>query len=67
MEWIKITDELPHECTAVLLASEGQVSEMYFHNGAFDFPRGDVIPDSYDLEFLKRATHWMPLPEPPKE
>lgn len=54
MEWIKVEDMLPEENKVVLVASS---------------TRQDVEIDYFfKARWMRREfTHWMPLPEPPKE
>lgn len=59
-----ISDRLPHsefgESDEVLTISEmGVMRVLYFDGGCWCYPTGEV--------FRYRITHWMPLPEPPKE
>ena len=51
-EWISVYDRLPDKTGCYLVVLHGIVSVCYFCKGSF---QSDVI------------THWMPLPEPPKE
>jgi len=61
--WISVEDELPNKPGLYLVAtSEHGV-------GLITWSMGDVTPrwlDS-DREQFSGVTHWMPLPEPPKE
>jgi hypothetical protein len=57
-EWISVKDRLPEDASTVLaIDSDGTISSAYYvgrwHSG------GDLDEDA--------VTHWMPLPEPPKE
>lgn len=52
MKWIKVTDRLPEEGQAVLCYPEYLPAEY----------------SSYWLQWSEfYVTHWMPLPEPPKD
>ena len=64
MEWISVEDELPKNSRFVL-ATDGHHSWLYY---AFVFETGEVqwFNAAADSE-KKGITHWMPLPEPPKE
>ena len=58
-KWIPVTDKLPQKCRFYLVTDFGEVEEAYYDSDGFWFsPHGDK---------LKSVTHWMPLPEPPKE
>ena len=67
MEWIKVEDRLPEEGSCVFcypsLESHlfGVVDECGIYNKftSFDY-RSEIWSED-------RVTHWMPLPEPPKE
>ncbi|EHV5556827.1 DUF551 domain-containing protein [Vibrio parahaemolyticus] len=62
--WVSVNEALPSDKTSVIChCNEGHVSEMYYHNGGFDFPRDDIYPDDYDLVFLSNITHWMYTPK----
>lgn len=59
MRWIPVTEWLPETYTWVLVSAEN-------HKVAFDaFYDGDKWKDAVLNELI--VTHWMPLPEPPKE
>lgn len=60
MKWISVKDRLPEAWTWVLICLSAEISIAYY------------IPDGFwKIEYnentlpAKRATHWMPLPEPP--
>ena len=60
-EWISVNDRLPKEGEFVLCACRANIYEVlrFYGNGWGHDPMHD-----YMLGFV---THWMPLPEPPKE
>lgn len=60
MDWISVRDRLPEqeEYVAVYDAADGCVSVAYTFEGWWRTD-GDADPE--------QVTHWMPLPEPPKE
>lgn len=64
-EWINIKDELPWEEEECLVAHIGPDA---FHGYCFDlaiFHSG--VFHSWELfKEIKDVTHWMPLPDPPK-
>ena len=59
--WIPVTERLPEELKPVLtLNEEGYFSEC----GRWTGRRWET---TWEFEDLTGVTHWMPLPEPPKE
>lgn len=55
-EWISVDDRLPDLFESVLVFRDGKITiDHHEENGWF----------AYDLNG-KRATHWMPIPQPPK-
>jgi hypothetical protein len=66
MEWIKVTDRLPEQDEYVLVLVE--MNELYskYMVGWYDYGYGFKFNElGKDINGIK-ATHWMPLPEPPK-
>ena len=58
MEWIDVNDKLPENFSSILVVGESIRSTALFQDGIF---YSDLnLPKSKDI------THWMPLPEPPK-
>lgn len=59
MEWISVEDRLPAIYDSVIIHRETGVVEQgcLAPDGKWNYPMGGYGP---------RATHWMPLPEPPK-
>lgn len=62
MEWIKVTDRLPEQNRVLVFRSFGIQYTAWFNNGDFYDTLGDILTGK-SIEI----THWMPLPEPPKE
>lgn len=66
MNWIKCSDRLPGNEYSVLIWHESQITfGAYSHDEgwiSYDVEDGEI---KYELE--EPPTHWMPLPEPPKE
>ena len=59
-QWIPVTGRLPDDGQWVLVWGHGQhIPTMMFRES------GAWIDDQF--EFHTTVTHWMPLPEPPKE
>lgn len=68
MEWIKVTDRLPENEDWVLVVSHirGEpLVEMGCYVNCVEYQGWEAI-DSF-LDRPCNVTHWMPLPEPPKE
>lgn len=71
-QWISIEERLPIECGPVLCyardtSGEGNVRILgTLRNGEFWFLQVDGTQFSFPNLCLE-VTHWMPLPEPPKE
>ena len=63
-DWIRVTERLPEPMEWVLCACRGSIIEvMRYHT-----KRGGWDPMSEDRLYIKSfVTHWMPLPELPKE
>lgn len=59
-EWISVKDRLPTVGDEVLACFKGQFSWVMFT--AVSTHHHGLVADGY-----ASATHWMPLPEPPKE
>lgn len=62
MEWIKCSDRLPKAYEVVLVLTKNNRHYEAHHHG-------EKISEWEDTECrpLLNVTHWMPLPEPPKE
>ena len=56
MSWISVKDRLPDKSVDVLLWDKMFSRADYIKGGKHD-------PRDWDADY----THWMPLPEPPKE
>ena len=67
MKWISVEDRLPEEIGPCLIS--------YSVTGADNFPMGTIGWSFFNSAkkfavqngYAKDVTHWMPLPEPPKE
>jgi hypothetical protein len=62
-EWISVKDRLPKNICPVLVALEGISTAFngWYHDGKWWTAGADTRP------FIQKVTHWMPLPQPPKE
>ena len=62
MNWISVKDRMPEAQGEVLMVFMGMVCIGWYHgDGRFETGSGFVFFAG------KAVTHWMPLPEPPKE
>ena len=62
-KWISVKDRLPEDICPVLVALEGL--NIAFHGWYQDEKWWKVGAGS--RPFAQKVTHWMPLPEPPKD
>ena len=68
VEWIPVTERLPeHSCgesnSVLTVSSLGAMRVLYFDGGNWCYPTGEALTTAGKFPI----THWMPLPEPPKE
>lgn len=61
-KWISVDERLPDEPGEVLACVYGRICIAWYSNRYFETPSGMVF---YACE--NAVTHWMPLPEPPKD
>ena len=74
-EWISVNDRLPETDNDYLVLTESKdIFKAYFNEYSKEFGSYSDIYDTdtlgyVDSEWLKyeEITHWMPLPQPPKE
>lgn len=68
-KWISVKDRLPRDNVSVLIVSDIFLSKIRI--GSIKYRSSDyfweVIDFDYEVLINKEVTHWMPLPEPPKE
>ena len=75
-EWISVTDKLPEEVygkqrkriTVLVCTESGKVSTAS-RQRAFHFDKTKLEwqeLDTFEWNYRKRVTHWMPLPNPPE-
>ena len=57
--WISVEERVPENDCNCIVFSDGYVKESHFYFGKFYDPIEDYM--------RYKATHWMPLPKPPKE
>jgi hypothetical protein len=60
-KWIPVTERLPLSNTYVNVTTDGVVAQAYWHNDRF------YAFTAIGVATVVGVTHWMPLPEPPKE
>ena len=60
MEWISVRDRLPEDQVEVLVATRSK-------NGVRNIDKGYLAIDHFIHRGHAEVTHWMPLPELPKE
>ena len=64
MKWIPVTERLPEEHKWVLCACRANIVEVL----RYDALMSEWQPTEGNRVYMKGfVTHWMPLPEPPKE
>ena len=66
VKWIPVTERLPENLTSVIVHRKdgGIFTWEYFNTSPTD---ECWIDDSMNVYSFYDVTHWMPLPEPPKE
>lgn len=69
MEWISVKDRLPDRDGNYLCCFQtGYIyTEMYDNNGFYDYEPEFISTEYEKIYHNNIVTHWMPLPEPPKE
>jgi hypothetical protein len=61
MKWISVKDRLPNPCTQVIaFSTNGYGVESLYFDGDREF-----YYEATDTQ--RKPSHWMPLPEPPKQ
>lgn len=66
IEWISVEDRLPEIAKMVLVYTKNGVIDTAWRTG-FSIPQGKWDTYSGAIYGNDKITHWMPLPEPPKE
>lgn len=61
--WISVKDRLPKKFGEPCIVYNGCSVQYgdYYSDGVW------YTPDCYESEEIRDVTHWMPMPEPPKE
>lgn len=54
--WISVKDQMPDKLDQYLVVNDGKIGVAIYHDGLW------IMPTRF-----QNITHWMPLPEPPKE
>ena len=68
MKWIPVTERLPEKtCQCVCRYVFGENAEYPFYRVLWYFPHLEEPHFQHEGSLDLRVTHWMPLPEPPKE
>ena len=62
--WIPVAEALPEENGYYLTYVESAIFSNSYYLNMIKFIDGDFVEDHC---VIHRVTHWMPLPEPPKE
>ncbi|QHJ82515.1 MAG: hypothetical protein [Caudoviricetes sp.] len=66
-DWIKVSDRMPSNGQCVSI-SDGHLVGVWRYRGWWpDFDGNGCASTSDPLHLIKNITHWMPLPEPPKD
>lgn len=67
MNWINVKDRLPEngQCVLVIIYKENKYWEPFTcdYDGGFYDPMDDLSNEDWS----DTVSHWMPLPEPPKQ
>ena len=58
MNWISVKERLPEDEEEVLVFADGKIHLMFYRR---------VLAVFEECSDESNVTHWMPLPEPPKE
>ena len=64
--WISVEERLPEENAEVLCCCKMQKGDVYYTLGV-NYRNGWSFDNDPYAEHDQTVTHWMPLPEPPKE
>ena len=65
-EWISVKDRLPEDCKKILVVNGRgyiSISSLWRKDGS----KWTWVDSAGHFNHVNDITHWMPLPEPPKE
>ena len=62
MEWISVEERLPDDEQAILVYTGKNKPKRWWHTTSTIFRHG-----KFHVSLKDNVTHWMPIPEPPKE
>jgi len=73
-EWISVKDRLPENNDDVLVTDGEDCAVLFFHKNDNKWKYGYGLLEAYNYDGgacieaeTQGMTHWMPLPEPPKD
>lgn len=66
MEWIRVKDRLPEKSGAYLTFLDNKGTEVFSYSERHKAFNADDDDDGC-VYAIDGVTHWMPLPEPPKD
>ena len=67
MRWISVKDRLPEDYGRCIVLDGKEVEPANFIKEDSEEKKVFLTPDTWDIDYIKGVTHWMPLPEPPKD
>lgn len=66
LKWISVTERLPEHANGHVLVTDGMRVKISCRNACYKTASGETrCAQAYGAGMC--VTHWMPLPEPPKE
>lgn len=68
-DWIPVEERLPGDSDGLVIMTDGEIVHPSYGNAMFGFDGklGVFAPTKRKPWGFMRVTHWMPLPQPPKE
>lgn len=67
-KWIPVTERLPNYSDGLVLVTDGKRIKIFCGNDFYENAIGGIrCAQGQDYGSGMDVTHWMPLPEPPKE
>jgi hypothetical protein len=66
--WISVEDEMPKETNMYIVVHYNVVCTMWWYDGVEEWAE-IYVDENEDIQSrrMENITHWMPLPQPPKE